>query len=447
MPRYNYTAKSAAGERVAGSMDAGDRRAAMVMIERKGLVPISVTEGAGVGPAQDPKAAKGSAKDGAAKASAVKPSSGKAMPTLAPKKLTAGFSFLRRGPAVPRLKMREVLLFTREITDLLTSGMTLGHALNTLARRKTKSAQDVIVARLRDDIIKGDSLSDALARHPQSFANLYVNMVRAGEASGRLAESLERLAMHYERVQDAREKVASALTYPVIVLVMGIGTMIFMMVFVVPKFAVIFEQLGATLPLPTQILLGMSSFLLHYGWLLAIAVFGAASGFRKWIKTEKGKLKWHAFVLRAPLAKGIIAANAFAQFANTLSALLSNGVQVVQALAIVENTMGNVVIANEIRSARMKVTDGSTISAPLAAGKVFPDLLTDMLAVGEETGDLGGALKHIAVRYDKELDRNVKLFTTAIEPIMIVFIAMMVGFIAVSMLLAVLKMTSGLNSE
>lgn len=462
MPRYNYIARSQTGERVSGSMDAGDRRTATVMIERKGLVPISVVEGAGAGPAQAPTATKGApksapqktaapaakaAESAATKPAPQKPSAGKPLAVQArPLKIPSSFSFMKRD-AAPKMKLRETLLFTRELTDLITSGMTLGNALNTLSRRKTKSAQDLIVTQLRDDIVRGDSLSDALARHPQSFANLYVNMVRAGEASGRLAEALERLAKHYERVQEAREKVVGALTYPAIVTVMGIVTMIFMMAFVVPKFSSIFEQLNQTLPLPTQILLGMSKALLHYGWLLALIVFGAIVMFRRWIKTDNGKKKWHRFVLRAPLAKNIITANAYAQFANTLSALLANGVQVVQALGIVENTMGNVIIAGEIREARTRVTDGSTISAPLAAGKIFPELLTDMLAVGEQTGDLEGSLKHIAIRYEKELDRAVKMFTTAIEPIMMVFIAGMVGFIAVSMLMAVLKMTSGLNAQ
>lgn len=434
MAQFNYTAKSARGDRVAGTIDAADRRAAMVAIERKGLTPINVSD---VSAPAKPAAA---------------PAKRGLKPLPKPPKLRAatsggGASLFSRGGRAPKMKMREMLLFTREMTDLLTSGMTLGTALNTLARRKTQKAQDQIVLKLRDDIIKGDSLSDALARHPATFTSLYVNMVRAGEASGRLADALERLSKHYERVQEAREKVTGALTYPLIVLVMGVVTMIFMMIFVVPKFSVIFEQLGASLPLPTQILISMSRFLLRFGWLVALVFFGAFVLFRRYINTENGKRKWHAFVLKAPLAKNIISANAFAQFANTLNALLANGVQVVQALAIVENTMANVVIASEIREARTRVTDGSTISKPLAAGKIFPELLTDMLAVGEESGDLSGSLKHIAARYDKELDRSVKLFTTAIEPIMMVVIAVMVGFIAVSMLLAVLKMTSGLNAQ
>ncbi len=452
MARYNYSAKSPKGERTTGSIDATDRRSAMVLIERKGLAPISVTEVAGNAPPPPAAVEKG-------KAAAQKPGAAAKPPAPAPKsaaqkagaaaplfsKANFSFSFGKSGP--PKMKMREMLLFTRELTDLITSGMTLGNALNTLSRRKTQKAQDLIVLQLRDDIIRGDSLSDSLARHPQSFPNLYVNMVRAGEASGKLAEALERLAKHFERVQEAREKVTGALTYPIIVLAMGIMTMIFMMVVVIPKFSSIFEQLGQTLPLPTQILIGMSKVLLHYGWLLALLVFGGVVMFRRWIKTENGKKKWHRFVLRAPLAKNIITSNAYAQFANTLAALLANGVQVVQALGIVENTMGNVVIAEQIHEARTRVTDGSTISAPLAAGKIFPELLTDMLAVGEQTGDLEGSLKHIAIRYEKELDRAVKMFTTAIEPIMMVFIAGMVGFIAVSMLMAVLKMTSGLNSQ
>lgn len=458
MPTFNYIAKSSSGARQTGAVEAPDRRSAMLLVERKGLVPVSVAEAMGAGKASPSTGGAAPAAVAAKPVAAAKTATKPAAPAKPPPPKSSGkkvaatpmfgsIPFLNRGPKAPRMKMHETLLFTRELTDLITSGMTLGSALNTLAHRRTQKAQDLIVVQLRDDIIRGDSLSDGLARHPDSFPNLFVNMIRAGEASGRLAEALERLAKHYERVQEAREKVTGALTYPCIVLGMGIVTMIFMMAFVVPKFSSIFEQLGQTLPLPTQVLIWMSAALLKYGWLMAIAVFLGVGAFKRWIKTPAGMFKWHGFLLRAPLAKGIIASNAFAQFANTLSALLANGVQVVQALGIVENTMGNVVIAAQIREARIRVTDGSTISAPLAQGKIFPDLLTDMLAVGEQTGDLEGSLKHIAVRYEKELDRSIKLFTTAIEPIMMVVIAVMVGFIAVSMLLAVLKMTSGLNAN
>ena len=438
MPRYSYTAKSKSGEKVSGTIDAGDRRGAMLQIEKRGLFPIAVNDAGANAPAvaEAPSSAKDAGK---------KKAQGPAKASDAAAKTPLKFALLKKR--APRLKLREVLFFTRELTDLITSGMTLGNALNTLSRRKSGKGTEHIIIQLRDDIIKGDSLSEALAKHPHSFTNLYVNMVRSGEAGGRLAEALERLAMYYERVQDAREKVQFAMYYPLFVLVAGIVTMIFMMTVVIPKFADIFKQLGQALPLPTRILIGTSDFLLHWGWLVAVAVGFLVGAFRRYIRTENGRLRWHGFLLRIPIFRGVIQANAFGQFAHTLGALLNNGVPVVQALMIAENTSSNVVIAREIRDARAKVTDGSTISGPLAAGGVFPALLTDMLSIGEETGDMASALKHISARYDKELDRSVKAFTTMLEPIMIVGIALSVGFIAVSLVMAVLKMTSGLSSH
>jgi type II secretory pathway component PulF len=338
-----------------------------------------------------------------------------------------------------------VLLFTRELTDLLSSGMTLGTALNTLSRRKTKKGQDLIITQLRDEIVRGTSLSDALAGFGDTFSGLYVNMVRAGEASGQLPETLERLGRHFERITEAREKVAMALIYPGFVLSMGAATMVFVMIFVVPRFSVIFAELGSTLPMPTQILISVSGFLLRWGWAVALAIAFGVYALRRYTRTPTGRRRWHKLQLRMPLVKSIVTANSYAQFARTLGALLQNGVPVLQALSIVESTIGNVVIAEEIREARDRVTDGSTISGPLAAGKVFPPLLTDMLAVGEQSGDMAGALGHIARRYDGDLDRNVKIFTTVLEPLMIVVMAVMVGYVAISMLLAVFDLTSGLN--
>lgn len=424
MPRFSYIARSATGERVQGSIEAGDRRAALVAIERQGLVPVSVTEGAA--PAAAPPAKSAPAKTSAA-----------ARPRI---QLAAS-----RAPRKPKMGLRDLLLFSRELGDLLQSGMTLGNALNTLSKRKMKGGQTRIIEGLRDDIIKGVSLSDALGQWPETFGNLFVSMVRAGEASGQIHEALERLCVHYERVQAAREKVIGALTYPAIVLGAGFLTMIFTMLVVIPKFAAVFADLGGTLPLPTRMLLGTSEFLLRWGWALVIVIILAAGAFKRWLKTEAGRFRWDGFELRMPIFKQIVSANAFAQFARTLGALLQNGVPVLNALSIVESTVGNTVIAKEIREARTRVTDGSTISKPLAAGKVFPPLLTDMLAVGEETGDMPAALANIARRYDSDLDRAVKMLTTVLEPMLILVVAILVGFVAVSMLMAVFELTSGLK--
>lgn len=409
MATYIYTARSRQGEKTDGTIEANDRRSALMLIERMGYIPVSVTESSAAGKEEK----KGR------------------------------FRLQMSG----RLKMgsREVLIFTTELSDLLASGMTLGNALNCLSNRKTGRPSDKIIAGLRDEIIRGTSMSDAFGMYSDTFSNLYVSMIKAGEASGALEEVLRRLVVHYERVQDTKEKVVMAMVYPCIVMFMGLCTLIFAMLYVVPKFETIFKQMGEALPLPTRMLIGSSKWIARYG-LVALAVsivicvlIGRA------VKTEKGQLWWHGFLLKAPLIRGVVASGILANFARTLGTLLSNGVPVLQALGIVERTVGNSVISREIRKARDRVTDGTTISGPLAAGKVFPDMMTEMLSVGEQTGDMSGALTHIARRYENELDRNIKIFTTALEPILIVVVAVMVGFVAIAILMAVFNFTNGLD--
>jgi type II secretory pathway component PulF len=200
------------------------------------------------------------------------------------------------------------------------------------------------------------------------------------------------------------------------------------------------------MPLPTRILMGFSDILIRYGWLILILLTGGIIALRRWIKTRNGRMWWHSRQLKWPVIRHIITANAFAHFARTLETLIRNGVPILKALSISEETVGNDVIAREIASARTRVTDGSSIARPLAAGKVFPELLTDMLAVGEETGDLPGSLKNIARRYDAELDFSIKVLTTVMEPILILGIAIIIGFVAISMLMAVFNLTSGLGA-
>jgi type II secretory pathway component PulF len=231
------------------------------------------------------------------------------------------------------------------------------------------------------------------------------------------------------------------------VLIVGGLTVIFIMIFVIPRFASMFAELGSTLPLPTRILIGLSRSFTGVRGLILLAV--AAAGFigaRRAFRSERGRTWWHRTQLRLPVVGRVVSAASYTHFAQTLGSLLANGVPVLQALSIVEMTVGNSVIAREIREARERVTDGSSISGPLAAGNVFPPLLTDMLAVGERTGDMAGALTHIARRYEGELDRSVKLFITVLEPLLIVLIAAMVGFVAISMLMAVFDLTSGLQA-
>ena len=422
MAEFSYIARDREGTRVEGRVTASDRRAAFAQVERLGLMPVSLGE-AGVGGG---KAAK---------------------PEPAGKKSSAagGGKLFGRASRVPKLKMRDMLGLSREIRDLLSSGMTLSETLGTLAAHQTNPAAGHIVGTLRDKIIAGSSLSGALAQWPTTFSPLYIAMIRSGEASGDLSGVLDRVCLHYERVMAAREKVIQAMIYPMIIVVVGTVTIGFAMIFVVPRFAATFKSLNAALPLPTLMLINGSNFLIHWGWLLLIFLVAGVIGFRKYIHSPKGEMWWHRKLLKLPLARHIIASDAYAQFARTLGVLMANGVPVLQALSIVEETMGNRVLAAEIHEARNRVTDGTSISGPLAAGKVFPPMLTQMLAVGEKTGDLSAALNHIARRYDEELDRYIKVFTSMLEPIMILVMAIVVGFIAVSLLLAVFSLTSALK--
>jgi type IV pilus assembly protein PilC len=443
MAQFRYIAKSRTGERQEGVLEAPDKRTLMAQLGRLGLVPISVSDGQGKGTPPSAEKPKAEAKTPA------KPSPKAAPAPASPASETPRkkwFRFEKGFHGRPRMKIGDLLLFTSEMSDLLASGMTLGTALHALAQRKTGRAQDAIVTDLRDEIVQGASLSGALARWPDSFPTLYVSMVKAGEASGQLSSVLERLVKHYERVLAAREKVSMAMIYPLVVALVGFGAMIVMMIVVIPKFSAMFADLGGTLPLPTRILIGLSSGLVKYGWALAIVIFFGVAALRRVFKTPAG-IEWKdRALLRLPVAGNIIRANAFASFANTLGTLLANGVQVLQALAIVEHTVGNTIIAKAIHEAKDRVTDGSSISRPLSQDGVFPRLLTDMLAIGEESGDMSGALEHIAHRYDNELDRAVKLLTTILEPVMMLLIAIGVGFVAISMLMAVFELTSGLNT-
>lgn len=412
MPTFTYVARSRTGEKTEAQIQADDRRAAIGMLERMGLVPVSITE------------VKAQAEAAARK---------------------SFFRFERRR--APRLNSRDVLFFSTELSDLLAAGMTLSSALNILAARQTGTAADAVLPSLRDEILQGSSLSGALAKHPRSFSPLYIGLIRAGEASGALAEVLRRLVDHYEKIQEVREKVIMALVYPAIVLLVGAGTLLFSMLYVLPRFKKIFDEMEATLPPMTRGLMAMSKFLVNYGLILAALLVIAVVCFFRFIKTDAGRRWWHSLLLRMPLVRGILSSGIYATFSRTLATLLSNGVPVLNALGIVGQTVGNVVIADEIRNARDRVTDGTTISGPLAAGGVFPRMMTDMLAVGERTGNVAGALTHVARRYEQTLERNIKILTTALEPALIVVMAVMVGLVALSILSAVFSMTNGLDAS
>jgi len=404
MPMFQYKAKTRGGEMVSGELAAGDRRAALAELGKMGFFPLAVD-------------------------SAETEQGGK-----------KGVRAFRA-----RVKARDVLMFTQQLSSLLKSGMSLSQALGTLERRGQNKALGAIIGELRNGIVQGESLSDSLGKHPKIFSRFFVNLIKAGEASGSLDEVLLRLGKHQSQMAEVREKVISALLYPLIIVCVGIITIVFFMLVMVPRFAKMFEEMGRTMPLPTRILIGISNGFVSYWWVGALLIASAVTAYRIRARTPEGKLALDSLNLRLPVFGSIIMANALAQFARTLATLLENGVPVLTALQIVEDTMTNRVIANEIHEARTRVTDGTSISQPLSKGKVFPPLLIDMLAIGEESGEVVVALKNIADTYEEELSRMLKVFTTLLEPAIIIFMAVVVGAIVLSVLTAVFDITSGIG--
>jgi type II secretory pathway component PulF len=404
MPTFEYKAKTRTGEVVSGSVAAGDKRQALAQLGRMGYFPMSVETSS----AKTPRGKTGT-------------------------QLKA------------RVSRREVLMFTQQLSTLLRAGMALSQALTTLEKRTQSKGMKPVLAQIRGDIVSGVGLSESMARFPKVFSRFYVNLVRSGEASGTLDEVLVRLKLHQERMAEIREKVVGALIYPLVIMGAGVAVIVFFMTVMVPRFATMFKEMGRTMPLPTRILIGVSDAFVSYWWVGVLLIALAVGLYMQQVRTEKGRLIIDRAKMRLPILGSVIRANAFAQFARTLATLLENGVPVLAALQIVEDTMTNRVIANEIRQARTRVTDGTSISQPLAKGNIFPPLLIDMLAVGEESGDVANSLKNIADTYEQELTQTLKVMVTLLEPAIIIFMATVVGGIVLSVLLAVFDITSGIG--
>ena len=404
MPTFAYKAKTHTGEVTAGTLTAGDRRMALAELSRRGYFPLSVD------------AAESAAHQ---------------------RKIAGGVH--------GRISMRDVLLFTQQLSSLLRSGMSLSEGIGVLERRSQKKSFAVVLGSLHKEIEQGETLSAALTKHPKLFSRFFVNLVKAGEASGTLADVLVRLCKYQEQASEVREKVVGALIYPLIVVLAGIGAIIFFMTFMVPRFVVMFSEMQTTMPLPTRVLIGISHAFTGYWWIGTAGVIAVVIVLKYKARTPAGRLTMDGWKLKSPVIGGILMASALAQFARTLATLLENGVPVLTALQIVEDTMTNRVIANEIREARTRVTDGTSISQPLAKGKVFPPLLLDMLGVGEESGEVVPALKNIADMYEQDLSHKIKIFTTLLEPAIILLMAGVVGSIVISILMAVFDITSGIG--
>jgi len=333
----------------------------------------------------------------------------------------------------------DILTFTTELSALLRAGLPLDRSLNILSELSESRAMKGIVRSILQSIREGLSFSDALQRHSEIFPQLYVNMVRAGEAGGVLDVVLEKLKEFLESRRELRESLVSAMIYPAILMLTGIASIIILLVYVLPKFSVIFSEMGVTLPLPTRVVIGTSNLIASYWWLILLLVVTAAVLFRNYINSEGGRYRWDTIKLR--LMGDIITRLETARFTRTLGTLLSSGVPLLQALGNSKGTVNNSVMSSAIDMVSKDAKEGKGIAAPLSRAGVFPPLAISMIKVGEESGQLDTMLLQVAETYEASLRATLRRFLSLLEPAMILFMALVIGFIIISMLMAIFSIT------
>ncbi len=343
------------------------------------------------------------------------------------------------GQLFARVSVQDVAITTRQLATLLRSGVPLVESLSALIEQVEHQKLKAALTQTRDKVNEGTSLADALKAHPKVFESLYVNMVAAGESSGTLDAVLDRLADHLDASARLRDKVFSALAYPAFMVVFGIAIIALLMVVVVPKVTSIFEGFNATLPWYTQTLIFVSHALGSYWWLLLLLAGGAIYAFQRWRATEKGRATWDARVLKLPLMGPLVLMIALARFARTLSTLLASGVPVLTALDITRNVLGNAELMRVVEEARGSIREGESIAAPLKRSGRFPPIVTQMIAIGERSGQLEQMLNHVAIAYEAQVDQRLAALTSLLGPLMIVVMGTIAGSIALSILLPLMQ--------
>jgi type IV pilus assembly protein PilC len=392
---FQYKVKDKSGKLVEGSLEAENAQLVVSKLRSMGYVPIEIEQRTGVNVHKDLK--------------------------------LPGFS--------DRIKLKDVAVFSRQFATMINSGLSLLRSLYILAEQTESKPLAETVNQVRMDVERGSSLSAALAKHPKAFSRLYVSMVRAGEVGGALDSVLLRLAETIEKQVELRRKVKSAMTYPVVVAALVLIIVTAMLLFVIPMFQNIYKELGGTLPLPTQVLINISKICRSFWWLIFGVEIGAAIGFRKWINSDEGRKKWDAIKLKVPIFGKLVRKTALARFSRTLSALVRSGVPILESLDIVAETSGNNVVAEAVRDTQAGVKQGEPLSKRLEEHEVFPQMVVQMMAVGEETGALDEMLDKIADFYDQEVEATVDALTSLIEPLLIVVMGVCVGGMIISLYL------------
>ena len=407
MPEFSYRARDAQGSLVEGVLNVADRSLAIRQIEQQNCIPIRI------------------------EAMAAEPSSleGKAAAPTQNLKIPHG----------------QLLIFTEQLGHLLQAGMTLDESLGVLEKRLKHPRVQQMTSALHQSLIDGRSFSQALRDFPRIFPPLYLNMVGAGEASGALPDILSRVVEHLMQEKNLRDRVQQALIYPAFLALAGSALIIIFITFMVPQLTNFMAQTGGTLPLPTRILLGVNHLITTYWWLFILVVLGVMAGFRAFVRSDEGRMSWDRFRLLIPGYGRIRRHQYYAQFSRTLGTLMENGIPLLRALDLVTEIAANKYLEAKLRDVRRAVLDGANLSSALAKERLFPELFTDMMAVGEQTGHFARTMQTIADVYERELDRTVNVISALIPPVIIVLIAIVVGFVVYSILSAVFEMTHSLQ--
>ena len=410
MPQFAYRARDAQGSLVEGVLDCPDRAVAIRQIELQKCIPVRIEL---VG--QEAKTAQ---RDSAA-------------PT----------------PPTQNLKIPhgQLLVFTEQLAHLLQAGMTLDEGLSVLEKRLKQPRVQQMTHTLHQALVDGRSFSQALSELPRIFPPLYVNLVAAGEASGALPQILLRVVKSLMQAKELRDRVQQALIYPAFLALAGAVLVTIFITFMVPQLTGFMAQTGGALPLPTRILMHIHHAITGYWWVGVLAGISAVVGFRALVRSDEGRIGWDRFRLMIPGYGRVIRHRYYAQFSRTLGTLIENGIPLLRALDLVTEIAGNRFLEQKLGDVRRAVIDGATLSAALQAQKLFPDLFTDMMSVGEQTGHFAETMQAIADVYERELDKTVGLISQLIPPVIIVVIAVLVGLVVFSILSAVFEMTHSLQ--
>lgn len=411
MPVFEYSALSLSGESRTGNLQAASRSEAYRKLEAQALTPVRVNE-------------QGDAKSG---------SKAKAADAAA------------SGPI--KIKRNQLIHFTEELADLLDGGLQIDQALRVMHERQESLVLRKVASMLRDDLREGATLSKALRKASPSFDDLYCNLVAAGEVSGSLAPILRRLAANLSVLAELQSRVTQAMIYPAFLIGACIVLMIVFMTFMVPQITDLLAKNGQKLPLPTQLLISFNSFVATWWWVMLIILVIGGLLFKGHINTPNGKMWWHQAKLNLPLFGGILSTRFYAQFAHSLGNLVTNGVPLLNSIRLVSRISANVFVQSLLAKVTNMVAEGTPLSSALRKVGHFPLLLVDMIAIGEQTGRLGGSLEKSAIRYDKELDKQIKRMTALISPVIIIFMAILVGVVAYSIVTAIFQSVSGIRGR